>query len=94
MKLVGRGLACGKIILIGEHAVVYNKPAIAFPFNGLETRVEIFETNDEITIDSIHCNDYLNECSNTLYGIKELVKYLFKTFNMNPFGVHIKITSF
>jgi mevalonate kinase len=33
--------ACGKTILLGEHAVVYGQPALAVPVAGLEARAEL-----------------------------------------------------
>ena len=33
--------ACGKLILFGEHAVVYDSPAIAIPLTGLKVRTTI-----------------------------------------------------
>jgi len=37
----GRGWACGKAILLGEHAVVYGSPAVAIPIPELGVEVEV-----------------------------------------------------
>ncbi|MCA9567837.1 MAG: mevalonate kinase [Myxococcales bacterium] len=45
-----RARACGKLILCGEHAVVYNHPAIALPLE-LYTTVEVEEGFGPLTVD-------------------------------------------
>jgi len=40
--------ACGKIILFGEHSVVYGQPAIAIPISGLRIYAEIAEGDGKI----------------------------------------------
>lgn len=93
LNLIGQGSSGAKLILIGEHAVVYNNPAIAIPFNGLKTTVEVFKSNDELTIDCFFHKGYLKDGSNIINGLKELIKHILKRFNVNPFGLHFKITS-
>ena len=41
VKNAAKGTAHGKIILIGEHAVVYDMPAIALPFTTATITVEV-----------------------------------------------------
>lgn len=43
-KSITTARACGKIILFGEHAVVYNQPAIAVPLQAIAAMVEVLPT--------------------------------------------------
>lgn len=90
---LGQASSYGKIIIIGEHAVVHNKPAIAFPFKGLITTADVYKTNDDITIESQHYNGYMKNGSYEIDGIKALLESLLKHFNKDFYGYHLKITS-
>ena len=67
------GEAHGKIILVGEHAVVYGKKAIAIPFP-LKIRAQIMKNSGEITISSLLYTGTLDGIPKEMKGISECIK--------------------
>lgn len=78
----------GKIILIGEHSVVYKKPAIAIPLNSVSLDVNIEEDNKN----RISCKFYegvLSESSEDLQGIRTLIETFLHEYKIEK---NIKVT--
>lgn len=76
-KRVVSAKAMGKIILVGEHSVVYFKPAIAIPFSGVSIEAVISE-NDEIVLDTLNYQGLLSLAPKSLEGPKDLVEKILK----------------
>lgn len=65
----GIGQSTGKVILMGEHAVVHHQPAIAIPFSGVSVQAKIQPSSHPL---SIHCDFY----SGLAYEMPEVLKSL------------------
>lgn len=72
--IYGIGEAFGKIILMGEHAVVYGAPAIAMPFFSVGVKCTVHSHEGDTYIQSICYDGPLKKSDNTIQGIKELIQ--------------------
>ena len=64
----GIGISHSKIILIGEHSVVYGYPAIAIPLKNIKVKCEIYESSESVKFD---LEDTL---STAIYGALEYLR--------------------
>ena len=90
---IAAGTAHGKIILIGEHSVVHNEPAIAIPFTSANAEVTIQKIDGESTIDSIYHNGKIKDAPHTIHNLIETLTAVCAYFDMNTEGLHITVKS-
>ncbi len=90
--MVGIGTSPGKIILMGEHAVVYGKPAIALPFFSVGIKSTAKVIQEESKIESQCYTGLLRLADNEIPGIKRLVEETLKYLNKNE-EISLKIES-
>ena len=93
MKKIGNGHATGKIILIGEHSVVYGKKAIAFPFAGVGIHT-LVQANPTVHIQSKYFNGTLDEMKKvtSMHNLVLLIEVLKKDLELPNFCLNIKST--
>ncbi|MGK4109609.1 mevalonate kinase [Enterococcus cecorum] len=93
MKKIGNGHATGKIILIGEHSVVYGKKAIAFPFAGVGIHT-LVQANPTVHIQSKYFNGTLDEMKQvtSMHNLVSLIEVLKKDLELPNFCLNIKST--
>lgn len=91
MKKVGIGRATGKIILIGEHSVVYGKKAIAFPFAGVGIHTTV-QKKPTIHIQSKYFSGTLDEMKQiaSMHNLVLLIEVLQKDLALPNFNLSIQ----
>lgn len=93
MKKIGTGHVTGKIILIGEHSVVYGKKAIAFPFAGVGIQTSV-HANPTVHIQSKYFNGTLDEMKQvkSMHNLVLLIEVLKKDLALPDFRLNIEST--
>jgi len=87
------GKAHGKIILIGEHAVVHNQPAIAIPFTSAKVEVIIDRKAGDSTMESLYHTGKIIDAPHTLDNLIETLEAVCQYFAVSTDNIHITINS-
>lgn len=93
-KKIVVGNAIGKIILMGEHSVVYGEPAIAIPFPAAKVKTTIYRTSGHVCIDCFYHKELLSDAPEIILGLKEVIKNITNSFNeeLENFSLNIEST--
>lgn len=88
------GTSCAKIILIGEHAVVYRQPAIALPIKSIRLTAALAPRPDQTqTVASSFYTGPLAAAQPPFTGITKLISRLLTFFDARTHGFTLTITS-
>ncbi|MCH5385647.1 mevalonate kinase [Limosilactobacillus reuteri] len=94
VKQQGIGTSHAKIILMGEHSVVYGQPAIALPLPSVQLSVTLSSRQDnQRIIKSRYYHGNLENLPSSMIGIKKLIDTLSARFNNQENGWDLKIES-
>ena len=90
---MGTGVAHSKLILIGEHSVVYGQPAIALPVKILKTTVTISATRAGQYIENSESRRRLELMGDEFEGIRQLIMKLLQKFKQPNLTFSLEIDS-
>lgn len=94
VKQQGIGTSHAKIILMGEHSVVYGQLAIALPLPSVQLSVTLSSRQDnQRIIKSRYYHGSLENLPSSMIGIKKLIDTLSARFNDQETGWDLKIES-
>ncbi|MCC4323624.1 mevalonate kinase [Limosilactobacillus reuteri] len=94
VKQQGIGTSHAKIILMGEHSVVYGQPAIALPLPSVQLSVTLSSRQDnQRIIKSRYYHGSLENLPSSMIGIKKLIDTLSARFNDHETSWDLKIES-
>lgn len=92
-RRAGSGRATGKVILIGEHSVVYGHPAIALPITSITARAEAALIDGPSRIDSGLYHGRLDRAPERLLPTATAVTAAFDAAEPGAAGVHVRVHS-
>lgn len=91
---MSEGKASGKIILMGEHAVVYGQPAIAMPFSAVAISAVVTASGEALTVSCDFYKGLVHEMPKIWEGLKHAIRFsLYRIGAPTDPAIHIEITS-
>ncbi|HEL1748459.1 mevalonate kinase [Streptococcus suis] len=92
MSVVGK--ANGKIILMGEHAVVYGQPAIAMPFSAVEITAQVRVQGQALSVACDFYEGLVHKMPKIWESLKHAIRFsLYRIGAPTDPAIHIEISS-
>lgn len=92
-KKTAVGTAIGKIILIGEHSVVYGEPALAIPFPTTKIKTTIQRKDGPVKLNCFFYEGLLYNAPERLFGLTSVIKQVVDSFNEKLENLSVNIES-
>ncbi len=93
MKKTTSAKSFAKIILFGEHSVVYKQPAIALPLYSVDVNVTITPRDTGQWIESRYYDGPIDRLNGNLLGVKKLINWIVTNIGDPAVTFTLKITS-
>lgn len=92
--MVAIGRSTGKIILMGEHAVVYGQPAIAMPFSAVQIIAEVSQEGQALSVSCDFYKGLVHEMPKIWESLKHAIRFsLYRIGAPTDPAIHIEISS-